>query len=219
MGHKVHPKAFRLGTIRTWSSRWFARRKFPEFLKQDVQLRDWLLRTLREASVDRVEIERSGNNLTVAIYSAKPGFIIGRAGTGAEELKRKIGQKFFRDSKIAFQVNIMETPRASLQARILAEQVSLDIEKRLPFRRVMKQVIDRIEKSGAKGGRIRLAGRLGGAEIARKEQLSTGSIPLGNLRADVDFGQATAYTVYGTIGVKVWIYRGEVFLKTKEAKG
>ncbi len=215
MGQKVHPKGFRLSTIRTWDSRWFSRRQFPKLLREDVRMREFLLRTLREAGVAGVEIERSGNAVTVIIRSAKPGFIIGRAGAGAEELKKKIYDRFLAGTTTNLQVNIVEVPRASLSAPIVAEQAAMDIEKRLPARRIMKQVIDRVQKSGAQGVKIALAGRLGGAEIARHETLLWGKIPLHNLRADIDFASATARTIYGTIGVKVWIYRGEVFDKEK----
>lgn len=221
MGQKVHPKGFRLNTVTGWDSRWFSRRDFPALLREDVHVRDFLLRALREASVDRVDIERSGNAITIIIRTGKPGAIIGRAGTGAEELKRKLMERFFRGKKVNVHLNIVEVPRAALSAAIVAEQAAMDIEKRLPFRRVMKQIIDRVQKSGAEGVRVRMAGRLGGAEIARKEQLAWGKIPLQNLRADIDFAHATAKTIYGTIGVKVWIYRGEVFEKdtaTNETK-
>lgn len=177
-------------------------------------MRAWLLGALREASVERVDIERSGAAITIIIHTAKPGFIIGRAGTGAEELKRKLIEKFFKGmKKPQLQVNIVETPRAALSAQIVADQAAIEIEKRMPHRRLMKQIIERVQKGGGLGVRVRMAGRLGGAEIARKESLSSGTIPLNNLRADIDFGQATAHTVYGTIGVKVWIYKGEVFEK------
>ncbi len=214
MGHKIHPKAFRLGTVRTWDSHWFARKNFPALLRQDVMVRAWLLKTLREASVERVDIERSGAATTVIIHTAKPGFIIGRAGTGAEELKRKLIAQFWKGAKKPqLQVNIVETQRPALAAQIVADQATLDIEKRMPHRRLMKQIIERVLKGGGLGVKVRMAGRLGGAEIARREVLSSGTIPLNNLRADIDYGEATAHTVYGTIGVKVWIYKGEVFEK------
>lgn len=213
MAHKIHPRALRLAVLKKWDSRWFSRKKMPEFLAQDYAVRTWLMKTLREASVDHVDVERTGNSVSIIVHTAKPGFIIGRAGTGAEELKRKIVSQFWKGQKANVQLNIMEVPKAALAAHIVALQAAMDIEKRMPYRRVMKQTLERINKGGGQGGRIRMAGRLGGAEIARKEVLSFGTIPLNNLRADIDFGQATAYTVYGTIGVKVWIYRGEVFDK------
>ncbi|MBI4280693.1 30S ribosomal protein S3 [Candidatus Uhrbacteria bacterium] len=213
MGQKVHPKAFRLNTVKQWDSKWFRRKDFAATLEEDTRIRAFLLRVLREASLDRVEIERSGNHLTVTVRSAKPGFIIGRAGTGAEELKQKILRQFYPGKKTQMHLNIVEVPRGSLSAAVVAEQAAMDIEKRLPYRRVMKQIIDRVGKSGAKGVKVKLSGRLGGAEISRREQLASGSIPLHNLRADIDYAQATAHTIYGTIGVKIWINRGEVFEK------
>lgn len=215
MGQKVHPKIFRMNTVQTWDSKWFARKGFPALLREDVCVRAFLFGLLREASVDRVDIERGAHTITIIIRTAKPGFIIGRAGGGAEDLKKKIVEKFFKNRKITLQVNVVEVPRAALAARIVAEQAAMDIEKRLPFRRVMKQTIDRIQKGGAKGAKIKLGGRLGGAEISRREQLAWGSIPLHNLRADIDYAGATANTIYGTIGVKIWIYKGEVFDKDK----
>jgi small subunit ribosomal protein S3 len=218
MGQKVHPKIFRMNTVETWYSKWFSRRELPTLLREDVLIRAYLMKTLREASVDRVDIERGPGSITVIIHSAKPGFIIGRAGTGAEELKTKIKNQFFQNRKIALNLNIVEVPRASLSATIVAEQAAMDIEKRMPFRRVMKQVVDRVQKSGAQGIRIRMKGRLGGAEIARSEQVAWGNIPLQNLRANIDYAHATARTVYGAVGVKVWIYKGEVFEKDQEQK-
>lgn len=211
MGQKVHPRAFRLNTVHTWDSKWFTRKSKPEFLREDTMARAYLKKTLREAGVDRVEVERSGNAITITIKTGKPGFIIGRSGTGAEDLKRKLVEKFFMGKKANVRLNIVEVSRASLSASIVAEQAAMDIEKRMPFRRVMKQIIERVEKSGALGVKVKLSGRLGGAEISRREQLASGKIPLQNLRADIDFGTATAFTLYGTIGVKVWINRGEVF--------
>lgn len=203
-----------MNTVQTWDSKWFARkRQFPRFLEEDTKIRAYLLKTLREAAVDRVDIERSGNAITVTVRSAKPGFIIGRAGTGAEDLKRKILEMYFKGRKANLRLNVVEVPRAALAAAVVATQAAMDIEKRMPYRRVMKQIIERVTKGGAQGVRVRLSGRLGGAEISRREQLASGSIPLHNLRADIDYAQATAHTIYGTIGVKIWIYRGEVFEK------
>ncbi|MDP3985641.1 MAG: 30S ribosomal protein S3 [bacterium] len=215
MGQKVHPRAFRLNTVKTWDSKWFARKsQFADQLRTDVLVRAFLMRSLREASVASIEIERSGSNVVITVRSAKPGFVIGRGGTGAEELKRKLMLQFFKGKKVNVQLNIVEVTKPSLSATIVAQQIATDTEKRMPFRRLMKQAIDRVEKGGAEGVKIRMSGRLGGAEIARREQLSSGKIPLQNLRADIDFGQATAHTIYGTVGVTVWINRGEVFEKS-----
>jgi len=215
MGHKVHPKAFRLATIRPWDASWFARKEnFSDFLREDVQIRDFLRKELREAFVDRIEIERTRQQVNVIIFSAKPGFIIGRAGAGIEELKKKILQKFYRGRRVAFSVNVKEVARPSLSAQIVGLQLAIDIEKRFPFRRAMKQSIERVLKARAEGVKITLGGRLNGAEIARVETLAHGKVPLHNLRADIDFATVTARTIYGAIGIKVWINRGEIFEKT-----
>ncbi|MFH1253341.1 MAG: 30S ribosomal protein S3 [Candidatus Uhrbacteria bacterium] len=212
MGHKVHPKAFRLSTIRSWDAIWFARNdSFKEFLREDVQIRDFLNKELHDAMVDRVEIERTRQQVSVVIFSAKPGVIIGRAGAGVEELKKKILQKFFRGRRVALSLNVKEVARPSLSAQIVGQQIAADIEKRFPFRRAMKQAIERVLKARAEGVKITLGGRLNGAEIARTETLAKGKVPLHNLRADIDFATVTARTIYGAIGVKVWINRGEIF--------
>lgn len=212
MGHKVHPTIFRIGNIYTWHSRWFGRKKeFAGMLKEDCQIREYLRTLLKDAAVDRIDIERSANAMTIIVATAKPGLIIGRSGSGVEELKEKMRKKFFPKRKVTFNLNVVEVQRPGLSATIVAQAMAADIEKRLPFRRVMKTTAERIEKAGAKGVRMVLSGRLNGAEIARTEMLSHGSVPLHNLRADIDFAQGVANTISGTIGIKVWIYRGEVF--------
>ncbi len=180
-------------------------------LKEDCQIREYLRTLLKDASVDRIDIERSANAMTVIVATAKPGLIIGRSGSGVEELKEKMRKKFFPKRKVTFNLNVIEVQRPGLSATIVAQSMVADIEKRLPFRRVMKTTAERVEKAGAKGVRFVLSGRLNGAEIARREMLSHGSVPLHNLRADIDFAQGVARTISGAIGIKVWIYRGEVF--------
>jgi small subunit ribosomal protein S3 len=215
MGHKVHPKAFRLSTIRPWEAAWFAKKDgFAGLLREDVRLRDFLRRELKEALVDRIEIERTRQQISVTIFSAKPGFIIGRAGAGIEDLKKKILTKFFPGRRVALSLNVKEVARPSLSAQIVGQQIATDIEKRFPFRRAMKQAIERVLKARAEGIKITLGGRLNGAEIARVETLAHGKVPLHNLRADIDFATVTANTIYGAIGIKVWINRGEIFEKT-----
>jgi small subunit ribosomal protein S3 len=212
MGHKVHPKAFRLSTVRGWDAAWFAKKEtFKDLLREDVVIRDYLRKELKDALVDRVEIERTRQQVNVVIFSAKPGFIIGRAGAGIEDLKNKILKKFYRGRRVVLSVNVKEVARPSLSAQIVGQQIAADIEKRFPFRRAMKQAIERVLKSRAEGVKITLGGRLNGAEIARVETLSHGKVPLHNLRADIDFANVTARTIYGAIGIKVWINRGEVF--------
>lgn len=212
MGQKVHPKIFRTGQsqIYTWNSKWFAKKDYAGRLKQDILLRDFLRKALKEAAVAKVEIERTANAITVVIHSAKPGLIIGHAGTGIEDLKNKIKKKFL-DKKTVLNLNVQEVQNPSLSAEIVLQAMISDIEKRIPFRRVMKQTISRVERVGAKGVRVVVSGRLDGAEIARDETLGWGKIPLHTLRADIDYASGAAFTIYGAIGIKVWIYRGEVF--------
>jgi len=221
MGQKVHPKAFRLGVINTWSSKWYAphrNRRYQTQLRADVEIRGYLLHELREAAVDHIDIERAASSLSVVIHTAKPGFIIGRAGAGAEELKKKLLKKFFpQDKKAAVKLNIVEVTRPSLQAALIVQGMIADLEKRMPFRRIMKMAIERATKAGALGVKVMVSGRLNGAEIARREMLSSGSVPLQNLRADIDYAQDFARTIFGAIGVKVWVYRGEVFEKKEVA--
>lgn len=215
MGHKVHPIAFRLGVIRTWDGIWFADGKqYVQSLQGDVRMRDFLRRELKDSLLDRVEIERSRDEIRITLYAAKPGVIIGRAGAGIEELNKKIRKTFFRGKKIKCHVNVKELQRPSLAARVIGQQVAFDLERRMPFRRVMKSAVERVMKADAKGAKIIMSGRLNGAEIARTEKLAQGKIPLHNLRSDIDFASVMARTIWGAIGVKVWINRGEVFEET-----
>ncbi|MDD2806930.1 MAG: 30S ribosomal protein S3 [Patescibacteria group bacterium] len=214
MGHKVHPKVFRIGNRANWSSKWFSRRDFAKLLHQDVLIKKFLKKELKDASVANIEIERSAAATTVVIHSAKPGVIIGRGGQGVEELKNKI--KKFLDYKMNLNINIKEVSDPSVSAELVVQAMIADIEKRMPYRRIMKQVISRVEKANAKGVKVMVSGRLNGAEIARTEMLSSGSLPLHTLRADIDYARGVARTTYGAIGVKAWIYRGEVFEKDAE---
>jgi len=213
MGRKVHPRIFRTGVIYGWSSKWFgSRRTLPGLLRGDAHIREFLAKKLKDAAVDRVDIERTARAITVTVHSAKPGMIIGRGGAGVEDLKKQlkkiVGQT---DEKLNFNLNIIEVTKPSLSANIILQSMIVDIEKRVRFRRVLKMHIDRVQKAGAKGVKLVISGRLNGAEIARVEKLSWGSIPLQNLRADIDYANGFARTIYGAIGIKVWIYRGEVF--------
>lgn len=211
MGHKVHPKIFRIGTVATWDSKWFSDKNFIKFLREDVLIRRFLKKKLRESAIDKIVIDRSRNTVTITVHTAKPGFIIGRAGSGADELKKELKDMFFRGQRVTIHINVQDIGHGALSAAITAVQVAMDIEKRMPFRRVMKQTVDRIMMGGAKGCRIIVAGRLNGADIARSERVSQGSIPLQNLRANIQYYHAEANTMFGVIGVKVWIYLGEVF--------
>jgi small subunit ribosomal protein S3 len=212
MGHKVHPKIFRIKQPGAgWNSKWFQKNGYQKFVQEDIKLQDFLNKKLKECGVDKIEIERSRNTITVIIHTSKPGLIIGRSGAGVEDLKKQIKSYLFPGTKTVININIQEVQRPSTSASIVADQIVADIEKRIPYRRVIKSAIDRVQKAGALGIKIKLAGRLNGVEIARREILGWGKIPLQNLRADIDFSFKTAQTIYGAIGVKVWIYRGEVF--------
>lgn len=212
MGQKVHPNIFRLGVIRTWDGVWFAAKKgFRLQLKEDVEIRDFLRKTLKEALVDRIEIERARQEVKINIHCAKPGIIIGRGGAGIEDLTKKLKKAFFRGRRVKMGINVKEIQKPSLSSQVIAQQIAADIEKRMPFRRVMKMAIDRAFKAGAQGVKIRISGRLNGADIARRETIAQGKIPLHNLRSDIDFASVPARTIWGAIGVKVWINRGEVF--------
>ncbi|MDP2812503.1 MAG: 30S ribosomal protein S3 [bacterium] len=216
MGKKVNPRIFRMGMSEKWRSRWYAGRDFTKFLQQDVSIRKYLNKVLREASIDRIDIERSRGEVSVNISAAKPGIIIGRGGSGIEDLKKQIQSKFL-EKDIKLKVNITEVSVPNLSASVILDSVRTDIEKRIPFRRVMKQNIDKAMKAGAKGIKIVVAGRLNGVDIARREKLVEGKVPLQTLRSNIDYSRGPAQTMYGVIGIKVWIYKGEYFDK-KEKK-
>lgn len=216
MGQKVHPISFRLGFIRTWDSRWYAEKDYPKLLIEDIQIRNFLKKKLYHAGISRIEIERAASKakkVKVTIHTARPGIIIGKKGTEVENLKREL-QKM-TDKEVV--INIQEVKRAETDAQLVAENVALQLERRVSFRRAMKKAVSSALKLGAKGIKISCAGRLGGAEMARKEWYREGRVPLQTLRADIDYGLAEAKTTYGVIGVKVWIFKGEVF-PTKEGE-
>jgi len=216
MGHKVHPKSFRLGTTSTWPSRWFARDEaYRELLRQDLEIREFLMRQLKDGQVSNVTIERSRGVIAITIHSGKPGFVIGRSAAGIEEIKKKLLKQFYRGKKVTLRLDVVEVPKANLDAAIVGQQVVGELERRMPFRRVLKMTIERVKKSGALGVKVAVSGRLNGAEIARREWLGWGKIPLTSMRADIDYAQTFARTMAGTIGVKVWIYRGDVFEQDK----
>jgi len=217
MGHKVNPIAFRIGQTQTWSSRWFSHRNYPELLKEDILIRKFLKTKLKEAGIEKVIIERSPTEITIIIEAVRPGIIIGRGGSGIEEIKKELMIKYLKSVKQNIKINIQEVANPALSAAYNVYQISQEIEKRMPFRRVMKQTIDKVMKGGALGVKVIIGGRLNGAEIARSETLSQGKIPLHTLRANIDYSRGAAQTTYGTIGVKVWIYKGDVFEKEVEA--
>ncbi|MEK7681015.1 MAG: 30S ribosomal protein S3 [Patescibacteria group bacterium] len=211
MGHKVHPKIHRIPTIYTWDSKWFARNgQMPQLLKQEIGIRDFLKNKLKDALIDAVSIERTVKDLTINILSAKPGVIIGRGGQGLEDLRKQIEKKFL-GMKLKVKLNVQEVKQPALSAQIVAQNAASDIERRLPFRRVMKGVLERVMSAGALGVKIAMGGRLNGVEIARTEKLSAGKMSLITIRSDVDYALVEAQTLYGKIGVKVWIYKGEAF--------
>ena len=214
MGRKVNPKIFRIPLIRDWESKWFAKKhEFKQFLKEDIQIREFLSKRLKNCGVSNISIERLANIVRVSISTAKPGLIIGRGGLDIEKLKKEL--KVFVSDKIVLEVNVLEEKKPMLSADVILEGVIADLEKRFPFRRTMKKVIRNAKTSEAKGIKVILSGRLGGVEIARSEKLIWGNLPLHTLRADIDYSRGTAATTYGSVGVKIWVYRGEKFEKTK----
>jgi small subunit ribosomal protein S3 len=211
MGQKVHPKSFRLGITGAYNSRWFSARAYPQLLKQDVEIRKYLQGKLPNAGVAKIDIERSLQNVTVTIHTAKPGVVIGRGGQGIETLRQAIRRLHMGKGKFNVKLNVQEIEKPELNAQVVVGNIAEQIEKRLPFRRIMKNSIEQVMQAGAKGVKVMLAGRLNGAEIARTEMLSNGSLPLQTLRAGIDYGRGEAHTTYGKIGIKVWVYTGEVF--------
>lgn len=221
MGKKVNPKIFRISVTKDWPSKWFNDgRTYSRNVEQDVNVRRFLLKKLREAGVDRVEIERTADKISVGVHTAKPGLIIGRGGAGVEDLKKQIHAKFLKNFKLGnINLNIHEVDRPNLSAQIILQSMILDIEKRMPFRRVMKQAMNRVERAGALGVKVVISGRLNGVEIARREMLTSGKVPLHTLRADINYARGTAKTTYGAIGIKVWVYKGDKFEKEEAKKG
>jgi small subunit ribosomal protein S3 len=212
MGQKTHPRGFRLGVIEQWDSKWFAQREYAELLHEDLKLRSFLKGRLYHAGISKIEIERAANKAKINIYTARPGIVIGKKGAEIDKLKSEIGQRTRRESFI----NIHEVRRPDVDAQLVAENVALQLERRVAFRRAMKEAVGRAMRMGAQGVRIQSAGRLGGAEIARTEWYREGRVPLHTLRADISYGQAEAKTTYGVIGIKAWIFRGEVLTKEEE---
>jgi small subunit ribosomal protein S3 len=212
MGQKTHPKGFRLGVTEQWDSKWFARREYPQLLHEDLRIRKFLKERLYHAGISKVEIERAANKAKINIYTARPGIVIGKKGAEIEKLKGELGRLTKRESFI----NIHEVRRPDVDAQLVAENVALQLERRVAFRRAMKEAVGRAMRMGAQGVRIQCAGRLGGAEIARTEWYREGRVPLHTLRADISFGLAEGKTTYGVIGIKAWIFRGEVLTKEEE---
>ncbi|MCM8812816.1 MAG: 30S ribosomal protein S3 [Candidatus Omnitrophica bacterium] len=214
MGHKVHPKGLRLGFIKDWDSRWYAakRKTFAAFILEDEKIRKYIKKNFSSANISRVDIERAGNRVRVIVYSGRPGVIIGRRGADIDRLRDELqtiaGKELF--------VDIKEVQSPTTDAQLVAESVAFQLEKRIAFRRAMKKAVSQAMTDGALGIKVICAGRLGGAEIARTEKYQTGKVPLHTLRADIDFGFSEAFTTYGTIGVKCWIYKGDVLTRPQD---
>jgi small subunit ribosomal protein S3 len=206
MGHKVHPNGFRLGVSRTWNAKWYADRDYTDLLKEDMSIRRLVTQRLANASVSLVEIERGINHVTVTVHTAKPGIVIGKGGQNVEALRQAVGKLTTRKVKL----EIKEIRQPELDAVLVAANIAQQLSRRIAFRKAIKQAIQRTMKAGAKGVKISVAGRLGGAEMARREWDREGRIPLGTLRADISYGQVLSRTTFGAIGVKVWVYRGDV---------
>ncbi len=212
MGQKVHPIGFRLGVIKNWSSRWYSKHEYAKFLQEDIRIRGYIEKKFKAAGVSVVEIERAAKNLKINIHSSRPGIIIGKKGAGAESLKDEL----VRHCKITSgdpSLNVFEVKKPDLDAKLVAESIREQLERRVSFRRAMKKSLGQTMKAGAKGIKIQLCGRLGGADMSRMERYMEGRVPLHTIRADIDYGTAEALTTFGLIGVKVWIFKGEVLTR------
>lgn len=214
MGQKVHPNGMRLGVIRDWESKWYAEKDYATLLHEDLKIREYIEERLKDASLSQVEIERAANRVNITIHTAKPGMVIGKGGSEVEALRKELNALTGK----RVHINIVEVKRADLDAKLVAENIARQLEQRASFRRAQKQSIQRTMRAGAKGIRTMVSGRLGGADIARAEHYSEGTVPLHTLRADIDYAHAEADTTYGKLGVKVWIYRGEVLPEKKKSE-
>lgn len=212
MGHKANPIGMRIGITTFWKSRWFGGKLYQKHLREDITMREFIMKRWKTAGIAGVEVERSSGSVRLIIGTARPGVLIGRGGTGVEDIIRALKLRFFPGRRVDLKLDIQEVKHFEENALLVAEQVAEQLERRLPFRRVLKGMLDQVEKNHSiRGVKIEISGRLGGAEMSRREWLSRGTLPLHTLRADIDFAQATARTTYGAIGVKVWLYRGEKF--------
>lgn len=220
MGHKVNPRAFRITTVYQQPSRWYTKKQdFPGKLKEDLFIREIIKKKFRNSGVARVDIERSAGAVTITMHSSKPGVVIGRGGAGIEELKKMIKRQVYGSQKIVINISIQEVAKPDVNAELIVQNIAEQLEKRIPFRRAMKRAIESCRRGGAQGIRITVSGRLNGAEIARTETLTEGSLPLHTLRANIDYSRGAAYTIFGTIGIKVWVYTGDVFETDQKVTG
>lgn len=215
MGQKINPIGLRVGIIRDWDAKWYAEKDFATLLHEDLKVRKYIEENLIDASVSRVEIERAANRVNIAIHTGKPGMVIGKGGSEIEKLRNNLNSLTGK----RVHINVVEVKKVDMDARLVAENIARQLENRVSFRRAQKQAIQRAMKLGAKGIKTQVSGRLGGADIARAEQYSEGTVPLHTLRADIDYAHAEADTTYGKLGVKVWIYRGEVLPTKKSSEG
>ncbi|UBH08804.1 30S ribosomal protein S3 [Macrococcus armenti] len=215
MGQKINPIGLRVGIIRDWDAKWYAEKDFASLLHEDLKVRKYIEENLKDASVSRVEIERAANRVNIAIHTGKPGMVIGKGGSEIEKLRNNLNNLTGK----RVHINVVEVKKVDMDARLVAENIARQLENRVSFRRAQKQAIQRAMKLGAKGIKTQVSGRLGGADIARAEQYSEGTVPLHTLRADIDYAHAEADTTYGKLGVKVWIYRGEVLPTKKSSEG
>ncbi len=215
MGQKVHPIGMRIGIIRDWDSKWYASKKeYKNLLHEDLKIREFLMKRLKDAALARVQIERAANRVNITVHTAKPGMVIGKGGTEVDNLRNQLNEMTGK----RVHINISEIKSPDLDAKLVAENIAQQLERRVAFRRAMRQGIQRTLRAGAQGIKVQVSGRLGGADIARSEGYAEGTVPLHTLRADIDYALAEAHTTYGRIGVKVWIYRGEI-LPVKAKKG
>jgi small subunit ribosomal protein S3 len=214
MGNKVNPVGLRIGIANTWKSKWFSKKDYKKNLKEDIEIRGAISKKWKSAAISDVEVERSAAMIRFIIRTARPGVLIGRGGSGVTDIQRYIKDNFLKNRKIDIKIEIQEIGNIEEDASIVAQNIAEQLEKRMPFKRAMKSMLEQVSKnSKIKGVKIEMSGRLGGAEMSRREWGAKGTLPLHTLRADIDFSRATAYTTYGTIGIKVWMYKGEVFDK------
>jgi small subunit ribosomal protein S3 len=212
MGQKIHPRGFRIGVTETWQSRWFATKEFAKYIGEDIKIRKFVKSKLQAAGISRVEIERAAARVKINIFSAKPGLVIGKKGKDIEDLRRDLRNLVKREVSL----NIIEARKADMDAQLVAENIAFQLEKRVNFRRAMKESVGRALRMGAEGIKVQVGGRLNGAEIARVEKYREGRVPLHTLRADIDYGFAEANTTYGVIGVRTWIFKGEKFAPSEQ---
>ncbi|WP_125570979.1 30S ribosomal protein S3 [Lacticaseibacillus songhuajiangensis] len=213
MGHKINPNGFRVGVIRDWEAKWYAEKDFATFLHEDIKIRSFINEKLADASVSTIEIERAANKVNISIHTAKPGMVIGKGGAEVEALRKQLAALTGRNVHI----NIVEIKKPDLDAKLVGENIAKQLEQRIAFRRAMKQTMQRTMRAGAKGIKTQVSGRLNGADISRREHYAEGTVPLHTLRADIDYSWVEARTTYGQLGVKTWIYRGEVLPEKKNS--